>query len=185
MLSDNLEEKNSKAAVKKQGGPIHIIFTVIVLLAIVVNLTNTVMIFQKGKYLDYVLGRVSKEEYLQQRLEYYAIYSYINNNLPEDAYLFLVLTGNQGYYLERRFFSDAVFEAETMKKILSEAETSEEILMKFKERQWTHLLIRRDFFISEFRAKVLPEEEKILQEFFDNHLKTLKKSGAFWLFKIV
>jgi hypothetical protein len=113
------------------------------------------------------------------------MYQYINENLPNDSYLFLVMTGNQGYYLERRFFSDSVFEAETMKNILSGSNSAGEILAKFRERRWTHLLLRRDYFTQELGAFLLPEEEQRLQEFFDKHLKMVKHSGQFWLFEIL
>ncbi len=95
------------------------------------------------------------------------------------------MTGNQGFYLERRFFSDSVFEVETMKNILSGSNSAGEILVKLRERQWTHLLLRRDYFIKEICAFLLPEEEQRLQKFFDKHLKKVKKSGQFGLFEIL
>jgi len=155
------------------------------LITVSMNIYNIASVVQQEKYLDYSLGKITKDDYLKNKLNYYGMYQYINENLPNDSYLFLVMTGNQGYYLERRFFSDSVFEAETMKNILSGSNSAGEILAKFRERQWTHLLLRRDYFTQELGTFLLPEEEQRLQEFFDKHLKMVKHSGQFWLFEIL
>lgn len=184
LLLEQTREGSVSASVSGKSKLTYTIYMGMILLAVGFNLTNTLKIFHQEGYLDYVLGKVTKEQYLGQKLDYYGMYSFINERLPKDAHLFMVMTGNQGYYLERQYFSDAVFEAATMKKLLAETDTAAEVAQKMADRGWTHLLLRKDYFLMEFGLLILPEEEKRLQELFNKHLKKIKIAGQFWLYEI-
>jgi hypothetical protein len=93
------------------------------------------------------------------------------------------MTGNQGFYLERPYFSDSVFEGHTLKRILNNSESTYEVLEYLRQRGWSHLLIRPDFF-----AKDIVQSNNKLQEHFvdllNKKLELLKISGPYWLLKI-
>ncbi len=55
------------------------------------------------------------------------------------------MTGNQGYYLNRPYFSDAIFEGHTLETTLSNSPSPEEIIRTLRTRGYTHLLIQPDF----------------------------------------
>jgi hypothetical protein len=153
------------------------------LITVMMNVYDISSVVKHEKYLDYSLGQISKEDYLKSKLNYYGMYQYINENLPNDSYLFLVMTGNQGFYLERPYFSDSVFEGHTLKRILNNSESTYEVLEYLRQRGWSHLLIRPDFF-----AKDIVQSNNKLQEHFvdllNKKLELLKISGPYWLLKI-
>ncbi|MDX1777077.1 MAG: hypothetical protein R3297_10880, partial [Desulfobulbales bacterium] len=160
-----------------------LLLTGTVVSAIGLNSLNTVSIFRQERYLDYVLGNETKEEYLQRKLYYYDMYQFINTRLPLDADLLLVATGNQGYYLERRFFSDAIFEEHTLLTIISESQSGQEVVQKVGQRGWTHLLIRLDYFIKSLEPDFQGEKTKKFHDFI-NSLQIINISKPFYLFKI-
>lgn len=147
------------------------------------NYAKTVSLFSTEGYAAVLGGEQTKEEYLREKLAYYDIYCYINDNLAQDVSLFLVMTGNQGYYLDRHFFSDAVFESHTFTAILQSAGSVPEISAALKKRGWTHLLIRPDFFLRERQAELSSAELARFNAFL-NRQKLLKMTGPFLLFEL-
>ena len=158
--------------------------TSIMLLAVIVNTWDTVQVFKKEGYVDYFSGKVSKDEYLENKLTYYKIYQYINSNLSKDAYIFAVMTGNQGYYLERNSFSDSVFEGHTFKRIITESASAQEIKEKLRNRKFTHILIQPKFFFNRQVIDFGQNAEKKLNDLFDNHLRLLIAEKSYLLFEI-
>ena len=156
---------------------------VAVLLAIGFNIKDTLAVFRQQRYLDYFLKNVNQKEYLKSKLYYYEMYQFINSSLPEDANIFLVTTGNQGYYLERRYYSDAVFEHHTMLEILSEAASAQEMVEVCRQRGWSHLLIRLDYFIKNLGPDFQGLRMKKFNEFLES-LKLINSSESFYLFEI-
>jgi hypothetical protein len=156
----------------------------IILFSIALNTWETVQVFKQEKYPDYFMGKISTEEYLQNKLNYYPMFEYINNKLPEDSYVLMVMTGNHGYYLERAFFSDSVFEDNTFRKIIAGAKSAAEIKKSLRSREWTHLLIRPDYFFSDKELSYGQDKLELLNDLFDNHLRIQFIHGQFWLFAI-
>jgi hypothetical protein len=151
---------------------------------ILVNGRGILTLYQKENYLDYLRGRKSAHTYLQGKLGYYKVYRYINDNLPKNATIFLVKTGNHGYYLNRSYFSDAVFETHTFEKILHNSHTSTEMARTLRQKGLTHLLIRLDAFLRDRGPLMREADLKRLDAFLNNHGHLLFKDGPFWLFEI-
>jgi hypothetical protein len=156
----------------------------IILFSVAINTWETVQVYKKEKYLDYFVGKIAKEEYLQNKLNYYPMYEYINNRLSEKSYVLMVMTGNHGYFLEHDFFSDAVFEDHTFRKIIAEAKSAAAIRNSLRKREWTHLLIRPDYFFSDKELSYDQDKLEMLNDLFDNHLRVQFIHGQFWLFAI-
>lgn len=51
----------------------------------------------------YLLGQMSRDEFLDQQINVMPVFRYANANLPSDAVLFLLPYENRGYYLERKY----------------------------------------------------------------------------------
>ena len=160
------------------------IVVAVILLSICFNAVNTLTVFNQAGFAEFISGKITKKEYLQNKLNYYAMYKYINENLPNDSYLFLVMTGNQGFYLERPYFSDSVFEGQTLRNILNRSSSSGEVLESFQQRGWSHLLIRPDFFIDELTQPNDKRSSEFFVDLLNNKLELQKISGPYWLLKI-
>lgn len=51
----------------------------------------------------YLLGQISRDEFLSQQIDAMPVFRYANANLPSDAVLFLLPYETRGYYLERKY----------------------------------------------------------------------------------
>jgi len=187
VVQEILDILSAKASFRKNTGRENFykfIVVAVIILSICFNAVNTLTVFNQAGFAEYFSGKITKEEYLQNKLNYYGMYQYINENLPNDSYLFLVMTGNQGFYLERPFFSDFLFEGHTLKNILNRSSSTGDVLENFQQRGWSHLLIRPDFFIDELTQPNDKRSSEFFVDLLNNKLELQKISGPYWLLKI-
>jgi hypothetical protein len=92
--------------------------------------------------LSVVSGMESKESFLLRTFAPYDTFRYINKNLPEDAKI-LFLWENRGFYCEREYIFDSVFEASWILKMVREAKNSLGLFKKLNEMQITHILLNK------------------------------------------
>jgi len=163
---------------------VHRLVVIVLLAVILLNGRGILALYAKETYLSYLLGKKSRQMYLSDKLDYYGMYRYINRYLPKDASLLLVKTGNQGYYLNRAYFSDAVFENHTFERILIRSASAAETAGIFRQKGWTHLLIRLEAFLKDHGPSIPAGRLRQFQAFLNGQCRLLKKDGAFWLFEI-
>lgn len=157
----------------------------VVLSALLVNLLIIIWLFVKRDPLPYLFGLENRREYLTKYLDYFSFYDYINKNLPESSKVFLVNMGNFGYYLERDYFSDSIFEDHTIAKIVQESNQPEDILKKFRDRGITHLLYPPKTLLSDPYTPF--SDDQTLGRFLGflkAHAKLLKADANFHLWEI-
>lgn len=70
---------------------------------------------------DFWLGRETRARFLAKRLDVYPTYAKANEVLDPNDKLYLVHIRNLGYYLDRRWEADFVFERYTLEKVLAGA----------------------------------------------------------------
>jgi hypothetical protein len=54
--------------------------------------------------LPYVRGQMDEKAFLAQRIDAFPVFEYANTHLPGDAYIFLLLYEDRGFYLHRAYF---------------------------------------------------------------------------------
>ncbi|MEA3435468.1 MAG: glycosyltransferase family 39 protein [Thermodesulfobacteriota bacterium] len=170
-------------SILKQAGRMLVIVTLLALLGM--NMTTSLIGFTKGNFLFCGTSEKNRDNYLAARLDYYDLYRYINNNLPKSAKIFMVMTGNYGYYLNREYFSDAIFESHTFNRIFEESSANADLTRALRQNGWTHLLIRFDFFLKERDPILTPQARKRLEFFFNRQCRLLKVTGPFFLYEIL
>ncbi|MBI3079388.1 MAG: glycosyltransferase family 39 protein [Deltaproteobacteria bacterium] len=111
-------------------------------------------VFESGRALSrldpvpFLLGREPAERYLARMLPLsYPMFRWINQELPPGARVFMVWMRNYGFYLDRPYYSDSVYEAYTIERVLSEAADAESVRTWFRQRGFTHLLINHRLFL--------------------------------------
>ncbi len=109
----------------------------------------------------FVLGLEERSAYLNRNLDYYNMFSYINKNLPESSYVWLIWMRNLGYYCEKDFYSDSIFEDYLLKKILANSSTPEILIKQIKQNNFTHLLYNIHFIYGEFSNLDDLQKEKL------------------------
>ena len=118
------------------------ILAAVVLAVFVANAAVIVLYFVEFRYGELAAGRLTRENYLRDKFDYYPFYEYINANTPASSRIFLVVASNQSYYLEREYFSDSVFEDYTLRRIVQNAPTAAAIAKELNAMGITHLLFR-------------------------------------------
>lgn len=88
---------------------------------------------------DAFLGRMLPQSYESMR--------WANSNLPSDSKILLVWMRNYGYYLDRAYYTDAVYEAYTIEKVLAASSSADEAAKRLKAMGFTHLMINQRFFL--------------------------------------
>ncbi|MCU0736222.1 MAG: glycosyltransferase family 39 protein, partial [Methylotetracoccus sp.] len=81
------------------------------LLIVLPNLGYILDLFAKVQPIDYLAGRVSRDEYIQRHRPEYAAFRYANRQLPADAKVLGVFLGNRRYYCDRTLVFDGTLEA--------------------------------------------------------------------------
>jgi hypothetical protein len=83
----------------------------------------------------------TRDEILAHNVAGYAAYRFIGENLPPDAKVFAVATGNYGYLCERETVSDSFLEDHTLFALIDGASRTASLRDWLLERGFTHLLI--------------------------------------------
>lgn len=136
--------------------------------------------FKKVDPFPYILGRISRDAYIQRYRPEYAVVQFINRNLKDKAVVLAMFLGGRGYYFDREVrFEDGRLHS-MAKKAASAGEMSEEL----NQTGITHLLIHQ-FMFNQWVADSLNEREtSILKALFQDHLHLMFAFSGFSLFEI-
>jgi 4-amino-4-deoxy-L-arabinose transferase-like glycosyltransferase len=151
----------------------------VVALALAPNLEYILGQFDKVQPLEYVSGRVSRDDYIQRFRPEYAAYRYINDRLPQDAKVLGVFLGNRRYYCDRTLVFDGTLEAG-----LRSAGTSQALFGRVREKGYSHILIGADLFDRFVLQRTPPGALAVFQAFLDGHTRTLFGQDGYYLLEL-
>ncbi|CAN5791713.1 hypothetical protein BH24ACI3_BH24ACI3_09930 [soil metagenome] len=155
-------------------------------------LTGTAWFLQKAP-VRVVLGGETKEEYLTRNIDYYPYYRWLNEESEPAAKVWLINMRRDSYHLGRPYFSDYLFEDWTLRKMIWEARTAEELKAKAAAMNVQYILARHDFLFDYDRSPLLddakPKAEneaklKIAREVLLDPARTIKADQKFSLVKV-
>jgi 4-amino-4-deoxy-L-arabinose transferase-like glycosyltransferase len=144
---------------------------------------NAVYMLNRFKYvqpLAYITGKLSRDEYIQTYRPEYATLQYANSNLGEDAQIFAPHFSRRGYYSDIKI----EFSTTMLQEIASEADSGRDVVQKFQDKGFSHLLI--NFPVFNYLVKKYPiHDKKVLKDFFETYtVKEFSKEG-FGLLRIM
>ena len=125
-------------------------------------------LFKSVQPLDYLSGRLGRDEYIQQRWPEYAAYRFANAHLPEGSKLYGLFVGQRGYYSDR----EILLGNERLTGFVHSAQTPAQLLCAFRKSGITHLIVGWELF-SDWAKVVFSERERDLLDAFrqsDTHL---------------
>ena len=115
--------------------------------------------FMKVRPFNVAVGLESRDEFLTRMIPAYPMYRFVNRELPPESRVFLIYMKNFTYLCERACYSDSMFEAHTLQKILQRSTSPAEVRDLLKSYGFTHLLYDKD--LSPERSEPsLPRGEK-------------------------
>jgi hypothetical protein len=140
-----------------------------------------------------VFGGETKDEYLSRNVDYYPYYKILNNETPDNSKVWLINMRRDSYNIERPYFSDYMFEDWTLKKLVAESKTADEVRKKAKEMGVNYVLTRHDSLL-DYKISVIvddlkPKQEnldklKITEDFIFDKANQIKADKRFSLVKI-
>jgi 4-amino-4-deoxy-L-arabinose transferase-like glycosyltransferase len=139
---------------------------------------NAVYVCGQFKIVDpfsYLIGSVSRDDYIARFRPEHAAVLYINKNLQEDALISLIFLGNRGYYLDKEY----VYGEEELLRIGKKAEKPEDILAELRAFEITHLFIYEPLLGRWISDNLEGRAERNIKLFFFNYTKLLYSRNKF------
>jgi hypothetical protein len=133
----------------------------------------------------YIVGKENREAFLERNISSYGMFRYINTHLPDTANLFFIYMKNIGYLCNRSYYSDAMFEAHTIQKILRRSSAPETVYDAFKEKGFTHILYDARYITGNL-GPFTDREKDLFKAFQNRFLERVKtEKGTYFLFRII
>ncbi len=155
-------------------------------------LVSTAWFLQRAP-LRVVLGGETREAYLARNIDYYPYYRWLNEESPAENKVWLINMRRDTYHLDRPYFSDYLFEDWTLRKMVWEARSVEELRAKTAAMGVQYVLARHDFLFDYDRTTLVDERRpraeneakiKIAREFMLDPQRTIQADKKFSLVKV-
>ncbi len=130
--------------------------------------------FLKIKPLGVMTGSEDRDAFLNRMIPSYAMFQYVNRELPEGSKIFFIYMKNLGYLCDHPYYSDSMFESYTIQKILGQSAIPADVYAYLKEGGFTHVLYDINYVSGEMST--FSEQEKDL--FFAFQKKYLELMNA-------
>lgn len=161
--------------------------------AAVVGLITSFAWFLQKAPLRVVLGGETRDQYLTRNLDYYPYYQALNTTTAKDARVWLINMRRDTYTLDRPAVSDYLFEDWTLRKMVWESRSVQELKAKAAAMNVQYLLTRHDFLFDYDRTTLVDDSKsraeneaklKIAKEFILDKANTVAVDEKFSLVKL-
>ncbi|PQP35826.1 hypothetical protein C6A37_00330 [Desulfobacteraceae bacterium SEEP-SAG9] len=155
---------------------------VFAIVAVVLSM-NTGYIVDQFRHVDplnYINGKIGRDEYIERFRHEYPTIVFANQKVPENAKILALFLGNRNYYSDR----EMVFDEYHFREIVWRATSPREVLIKLKKRGITHLLVRYDLFNEWCNTNFKDKKKEILGEFFKAHSNRIYFKNGYGLFRL-
>lgn len=139
--------------------------------------------FMKIKPLRYVAGLESREDFLSRLIPVYPMYRFADQNLPDRANIFLVYMKNYTFFCKQDCYSDSLFEAHMLGKMLREASSAKEFFEMIQQRGFTHIMYDERYLTGDW-SPLSPEEKNKFVDCQTRFLFLLKRIGPYGLYRL-
>jgi hypothetical protein len=132
--------------------------------------------------LPFLLGRETRDHYLERQLPVYPIYQKIHETLKPGEKVYLIQMKNYGYYLEGSWTGDFVFERYRLDEALKKG--SAESLKSFFEIQGIDFLLMDETLLHSPDYGIEPEQLPVWEEFLTKYTRLSAQDKNFKLYHI-
>jgi hypothetical protein len=129
------------------------------------------------------VGGETRAQYLAEQIDVYPMYARANELLGPDDNLYLVHMRNLGYFLDKKWEADFVFERYTLDKALAGASAAGDIEAFFRGRGVTHLMINTGPLFAP-AGGLEAREKAFFEEFLASCAVPLATQGAIGLYRL-
>ena len=140
------------------------------------------------------MGGETRDAYLARQLDYYPYYTMLNTSTPANEKVWLINMRRDSYNLDRPYFSDYLFEDRTLRKLLWESSSVDELRAKAKSLGVSYVLTRHDFLFDYDRSTLVDDKKprseneaklRIAKEFVLDKANTIRADEKFSLIKVL
>lgn len=168
-----------------ETGKARVVVPVAVALLLSLNLAYLVGYFNQRDPVPYILGKMTKDEYLLKHLRDYEACNYINTNLPMNARILMVYTGDRGYYIDRDYYYNSYLSGQPIKEALEGAKNEEDVADNIRKAGFTHLLTDVRLFKEFMDNNMDGKEKELFLNFSERYLKALHSSQGYVVYKLL
>jgi 4-amino-4-deoxy-L-arabinose transferase-like glycosyltransferase len=150
--------------------------------AVMFGLNGAYMVerFNKDRPLDYLSGKLSRDEYIQAFRPEYATFQYANAHLPEGAKIFGLFMGGRGYYSDRFIaFNDSL-----LYRAAKNAASGADVAATLTGKGFTHILMSYSGFNLWLKEAATDHDRQVLRQFFESHTEVLFSREGYGLLEI-
>ena len=134
--------------------------------------------------INYITGKITREDYISQFLQEYPVISYINKTLPQNAKILALYLGNRGYYFDRSVEFDMQNDRSTFFDSINQSESPEKTYHFLEKRGITHLIIRYDLFNNQSQHILTLQKQSLTEGFFLNFTKKIFENNQYGLLEL-
>ena len=135
--------------------------------------------FEKDRPLDYITGKITRDEYIQAFRPEYATFKYANKNLSANDKIFGLFLGNRGYYSDIQI----EFGIDLFDLCLTQPENGKHLAEALVQKGFSHILMNFKMF-NHLVKKISAQNKMILKDFFDKHTAKVFTKDGYGLLKI-
>jgi 4-amino-4-deoxy-L-arabinose transferase-like glycosyltransferase len=135
--------------------------------------------FHQIEPLEYLSGRISRDDYIQRFRPEYATFRYINTHLPQEARVLGVFLGDRRYYCDRELICDGTFEAG-----LRKVDSADALARMLAAKGVSHMVIRTDLFEQAVLGRQSADTVKLFEAFFSRYTHKLFSRDGYVLLEL-
>jgi hypothetical protein len=140
--------------------------------------------FIKIDPLRVAVGLESRDHFLSRTLPTYTMYRFVNQTLPPDARIFLIYMKNYTFLCDRDCYTDAMFEAHTLQKILWEEASPDRVRHCINSAGFTHILYNEHYLLGE-PSPLSAEEKQRFLAFQNRYMRNVRQQGSYRLYRLI
>jgi hypothetical protein len=168
-------------AAVRWSGPVKM-FLVFALITVMLGLNAAYMVerFKKDRPLEYLMGKMTRDEYIQAFRPEYATFQYANAHLARDAKIFGLFMGGRGYYSDRYIaFPDSL-----LYKAAKDAASGQDVAATLTGKGFTHILMSYAGLNLWLKEAASDHDRQVLRQFFESYVDVLFSREGYGLLQI-
>ncbi len=153
-------------------------------------LVISVMLFLNARYIaaqfsvvqpmDYLMGRITRQDYLKAHIAEYPVLQYANKTLSEDARILSLFLGNRGYYSD----IEMVHTQNIFRTAMAGDKTPDQVSAYFRKQGITHMLIREDLYEAWVKNSFNASQISAIGRFFNTQTRLMVYYAPYALYEL-
>jgi hypothetical protein len=123
--------------------------------------------------LQYLSGKISRDQYIEKFRPEYGVIRYANSNLPRNSKILALFIGKRGYYSDL----EMCFDPGVLESVIQNSRSAEDISARLIHIGFSHILIRLDLFRAWCQENLNNKEKQMIQNLFSHSGFSFKKNG--------